>query len=82
MQEFWNILENWHRNENFLQAGRVRLTTYFMLVSHLAYSSTLKMEVTRSSEMLAGFQETTATYDSVLHADISVCVCVCVCVYT
>jgi hypothetical protein len=49
---------------------RKKQATCFMLVSCLAYSSTLKMEVTCSSETLAGFQWTTQHYipqDRTLH---------------
>jgi hypothetical protein len=37
---------------------RALLATYLTLVSRLAYSSTLNMEVTRSSEMSVDFQWT------------------------
>jgi hypothetical protein len=40
-------------------AGRVLLATWFMLVSLLAYSSSLKMEATCSSEILFDFQRIT-----------------------
>jgi hypothetical protein len=40
------------------------LATCLMLVSCLAYSSTLKMKVTCSSEMLVDFQQTTRRYIS------------------
>jgi hypothetical protein len=39
-----------------------KLATRFMLVYFLAYSSTLKMEVRRYSEMFVDFQRTTRYY--------------------
>jgi hypothetical protein len=47
------------------------LATYFMLVSCVAYSLTLKMETTCSSETLVEFQWTTWRYipeDRTLHS--------------
>jgi hypothetical protein len=47
---------------NLLKVSQVLLATYFMLVSWLAYSLTLKMEGTCSSKMLVNFQQTTWCY--------------------
>jgi hypothetical protein len=47
----------------YLSGRRIRaLAIWFTLVSSLAYSSTLKIEVTRSSEMSVQFQRTTRSY--------------------
>jgi hypothetical protein len=46
------------------------LTSCFMLVSYLAYSSTLKMEMTCSSETSIDFQRSTLRYEGrTLHSD-------------
>jgi hypothetical protein len=44
------------------EAIRPRLDIYFMLISWLAYSSTLMMEEACSSEMLVDFKWTTQHY--------------------
>jgi hypothetical protein len=45
-----------------LRMNRALLATFFMLVSCLAYSSTLKMEATCSPDTLVVFQRTTVPY--------------------
>jgi hypothetical protein len=45
-----------------LSVNRALLATFFTLVSCLAYSSTLKMEATYSSEMSVEFQRTIWRY--------------------
>jgi hypothetical protein len=75
-QDTWNLTGG-----RFCLAGFEVLTavlaTFFTLVSSLAYSSTLKMEATCSSELSVDFQRTTRHYipeDGILHKFITISV--------
>jgi hypothetical protein len=61
-QRFGEILASIFRveeQETSMEKAAYSLSACFMLVSCLAYSSTLKMEATCSSEMSVGFYPTT-----------------------
>jgi hypothetical protein len=65
---FWDIYELYSPSEVSRRFGGTchlqqgQRATYFMLVSYLAYSSTLKMEETCSSETSVDFQRATRQY--------------------
>jgi hypothetical protein len=61
---FWDITRcsPFKIHQSFGGTGCIHLATHFMLVPFLAYSSTLRVEATCSSEMSVDFQWTTLRY--------------------